>query len=206
MLPPPNRLDKARPGAKLKKLNTVKRYVRLYSNDLVKTGAGWDLGNSKEWNRVTSSQPGLKMGGPRYSDSYRKHMGLSTNEYPETGLPPSPNVSLTPSSSIVEECDTVDPLAPKEDQLRFRSLTDLRWGEFESLGFLASSNATQKRLEFDLNEGARNVCFYVKKFADNITLFFKKKNLLLTSRLLKNEQRSLGLTSLRPVSCATMHL
>ncbi|GJJ14101.1 hypothetical protein Clacol_008358 [Clathrus columnatus] len=152
MLPTPNRLDKARPGAKIKKLNTVKRYVRLFSNDLVKTGAAWDLGNSKEWSRVIGPA-GMKIGGPKYGDAYRKQMGLTVNDYPETGLTSSADTSPT---SNTEESDAVDPLAPKEDQLRFRSLTDLKWGEFESMGFSNSSSVTEKRLEFDLNEGARN--------------------------------------------------
>lgn len=197
MLPPPNRLDKARPGAKLKKLNTVKRYVRLYSTDLVKTGASWDLGNSKEWSRIVGHN-GNKLGGPRYSDAYRKQMGLSVNDHPETGLP-SPDPSIT---SFTGESDAVDPLAPKEDQLRFRSLTDLKWGEFENMGFLSQSSETEKRLEFDLNEGARNVClsfrdFYCCNEVDGFSL---------SSLFQRNVPLLLGLISPRVVSHVTMPL
>ena len=38
---------------------------------------------------------------------------------------------------------------------RFRSLTDLRWGEFEAVGFGGLSD--HKKLEFDLTESARAV-------------------------------------------------
>ena len=39
---------------------------------------------------------------------------------------------------------------------RFRSLTDLKWGEFELLGF-GDVGADDKKLQFDLTEGARAV-------------------------------------------------
>jgi hypothetical protein len=39
---------------------------------------------------------------------------------------------------------------------RFRSLTDLKWGEFEEVGF-GGDGETRKKLEFDLNESARAV-------------------------------------------------
>ena len=39
---------------------------------------------------------------------------------------------------------------------RFRSLTDLKWGEFEMMGF-GDVGADDKKLQFDLTEGARAV-------------------------------------------------
>jgi hypothetical protein len=139
MLPPPDKLDKARAGAKIVRLNTVKRNVRLYSVDLVRTAAGWDVGSSsREWNRVVGP-PGMRLG-VKYSESYRKRMDLPPGSGPDTASTASP--------------DTASLSAPQDEQ-RFRSLTDLKWGEFESLGF-GSGEAASKRLEFDLNEGARN--------------------------------------------------
>ncbi|KAK0226625.1 hypothetical protein IW262DRAFT_1268069 [Armillaria fumosa] len=47
--------------------------------------------------------------------------------------------------------------AGQEDADHFRSLTDLKWGEFESLTF---GGLGQEKLQFDLNEGARMVHTY----------------------------------------------
>ena len=44
----------------------------------------------------------------------------------------------------------------KEGEERFRSLTDLKWGEFEAMGF-GSIVADDKKLQFDLTESARAV-------------------------------------------------
>ncbi|KIJ44471.1 hypothetical protein M422DRAFT_252076 [Sphaerobolus stellatus SS14] len=145
MLPAANRLDKARPGARIMRLNTVKRNIRLYSTDLVRTAASWDLGSSKEWMRVVGP-PHMKLV-PRYSDEYRKRMDLPPSFGPETGLE-SVRISVTGKDQ--------DDSRGKEEESRFRSLTDLKWGEFENLGFGGGGGSTEKRLQFDLNEGARN--------------------------------------------------
>lgn len=114
---------------------------------------------SREWDRICP--PTLKLT-PRYSDSYRKRMDLQANFHPDMGSnsasstvsnPPSLSSSISTSSttsSIFE--DNAHGRAPED---RFRSLTDLKWGEFEMLGFGELSD--NKKLEFDLTEGARAV-------------------------------------------------
>ena len=47
-------------------------------------------------------------------------------------------------------------LGARTPEDRFRSLTDLKWGEFEAMGF-GDLGADDKKLQFDLTEGARAV-------------------------------------------------
>lgn len=52
-------------------------------------------------------------------------------------------------------------LGSREGEDRFRSLTDLKWGEFESMGFggLGADGEAERKLQFDLTESARLVRF-----------------------------------------------
>ncbi len=43
------------------------------------------------------------------------------------------------------------------EEERFRSLTELKWGEFEAMGF-GGLDPAEKKLQFDLTESARTVC------------------------------------------------
>ncbi|KAH9917724.1 uncharacterized protein B0H18DRAFT_1087011 [Fomitopsis serialis] len=146
MLPAIGKLDRRpepRRGARTVRVVAVRRNVRMYSPDLVKTAASWAqrprgptsnmaeraFVGSREWERV--APPTLKLP-PRYSDAYRKRMDLAPNFHPATG-------AGSTSSSMDED--------------RFRSLTDLKWGEFEAMGF--GDVADGKKLQFDLTEGAR---------------------------------------------------
>ena len=46
---------------------------------------------------------------------------------------------------------------------RFRNLTDLKWGDFEAMGF-GNLNPAEKKLQFDLTESAQTVdCFFPNK-------------------------------------------
>ncbi|KAF8501207.1 hypothetical protein JB92DRAFT_2977043 [Gautieria morchelliformis] len=153
MIPPMDKLDKARRGARTVRVTSVRRNVRLYSHDLVKTAASWtakgeqgNLSSAKEWTRVMGP-PNAKLV-PRYSDSYRKRLDIPPNTVPDIGFDGTLSHSSSGSSSTGDDLG----LLGKEDEKRFRSLTDLKWGEFESLGF---GGGDEKRLEFDLNEGAR---------------------------------------------------
>jgi len=47
-------------------------------------------------------------------------------------------------------------LEEREGEDRFKNLTDLKWGEFESLGF---GGLGETKLQFDLTESARTVSF-----------------------------------------------
>ncbi|KAH0580415.1 hypothetical protein H2248_001917 [Termitomyces sp. 'cryptogamus'] len=125
-----------RPAARTVRILAVRRNVRIYSPDLVKSAASWASPKnalSNEWARIAP----FKLP-PRYSDAYRKRMAMPGNFHPDTGsLSPPPLAAASSSDSLC---------AP-------RSLTDLKWGEFESMGFATLDDA--KKLQFDLTESAR---------------------------------------------------
>ncbi|KAG7442004.1 uncharacterized protein BT62DRAFT_1011045 [Guyanagaster necrorhizus] len=102
-----------RKGARTSRVLSVRRNVRAYTKDLVKSASTWECNLGK----IVGKAP------VKYSDGYRKRMNM-------------------PSQFEAGE----------EDGERFRSLTDLKWGEFESLGF---GGLGQEKLQFDLNESAR---------------------------------------------------
>ena len=174
----PNERPQPRRGARTTRVVSVRRNVRLYSTDLVKTAASWGVrprvpagpstdrsfASSKEWDRI--SPPTLKLP-PRYSDSFRKRMDLPPNFHPDTGAgsststmssAPSLTASVSTSSTTSSIFDDREHgmLGSRVQEDRFRSLTDLKWGEFESMGF-GSVGADDKKLQFDLTEGARAV-------------------------------------------------
>ncbi|KAH9911357.1 uncharacterized protein BXZ73DRAFT_82833 [Epithele typhae] len=161
-----NERPEPRRGARTVRVMSVRRNVRMYSPDLVKTTASWAyrpknatssagemaFAGSREWDRI--SPPTLKLP-PRYSDSYKKRMVLGSNFHPDTGaaassgsLPPSLSSSVSSASSVTSTL-----FDDKEGEERFRSLTDLKWGEFEAMGF--GTQTDEKKLQFDLTEGAR---------------------------------------------------
>ncbi|KAH7910413.1 hypothetical protein BJ138DRAFT_1152931 [Hygrophoropsis aurantiaca] len=154
----------ARRGARTVRIVSVRRNVRMYSPDLVKTAAGWaqssrlgssenGLAGSKEWERIAPSTLKLQ---PRYSEGYKKRMDLPTNFHPYTG----PSMSSVPSTTSSTSSTTSDDglgiglgLA-REGEDRFGTLAELKWGEFEAMGF-GTLAADEKKLQFDLTEGAR---------------------------------------------------
>ncbi|KAK0190140.1 hypothetical protein F5146DRAFT_1225067 [Armillaria mellea] len=102
-----------RKGARTSRILSVRRNVRMYTKDLVKSASTWECNLGK----IIGRSP------VKYSDGYRKRMDMPSQF--EAG---------------------------QDDGERFRSLTDLKWGEFESLGF---GGLGQEKLQFDLNESAR---------------------------------------------------
>ncbi|KAF4588102.1 hypothetical protein EYR38_010067 [Pleurotus pulmonarius] len=171
----------ARRGARTVRVVSVRRNVRVYSADLVKSGAAWGyvppsarlnpnsfnaLASSKEWQRITP--PGMKLP-PRYSESYKKRMNMHSNVVPEFGPGPSASATSSPTSisttpsfaSTMSSATSMDSLnvslGSREGEDRFRSLTDLKWGEFESMGFggLGADGEAESKLQFDLTESAR---------------------------------------------------
>lgn len=164
-----------RRGARTARVMSVRRNVRMYSPDLVKTAAIWahkpagsqgtnGLANSKEWERIAPST--LKLA-PRYSEGYKKRMDMPANFHPDIapGAASSLKSSQSGSSySSATSSGTVTSLPDsdyfglgvREGEDRFRSLTDLKWGEFESMGF--GGLGDEKKLQFDLTESARTVC------------------------------------------------
>lgn len=152
-----------RPGARTIRVVSVRRNVRMYSPDLVKTASSWAtrtpggvtnaFSGSREWERVCP--PTLKLP-PRYADSYRKRMDLPSNFHPQVTISATASTHSSASSSTL--VDDSDYFGLGKDDERFRSLTDLKWGEFESMGFLGSnSDLHEKKLQFDLTESARTV-------------------------------------------------
>ncbi|KAG8907512.1 hypothetical protein FRB99_003885 [Tulasnella sp. 403] len=172
MIPPLKDLEKPRRGCKLIKVASTRRNVRMYSTDLVKSAAGWamegDVGGRKEWLRVTS-----KNMAPKYTDEYKKRLDIPLNYAPsissyesKSSLEMAPTVSITTTPPITAgttksiafglSLNDVGPVGDNaltlQNTNQFRSLTDLQWGRFEELGF---RDPDVKKLEFDLNEGAR---------------------------------------------------
>ncbi|KAF9220710.1 hypothetical protein BS17DRAFT_713899 [Gyrodon lividus] len=158
----------ARRGARTMRVVSVRRNVRMYSPDLVKTAAGWashprpsqegsyGLAGSREWERIAPSALKLQ---PRYSEAYKKRMDMPPNFHPYTS--PAAGVSSTTSSTssatstLWDEKDTFAlGLGIREGEDRFRTLTELKWGEFEAMGF-GTLEANERKLRFDLTESAR---------------------------------------------------
>jgi hypothetical protein len=147
----------ARRGARTTRVLSVRRNVRAYAPDLVRSGAGWAargrgepanaLGASKDWARVTPDGRA-----PRYSDAFRKRLELPAAVQPEA----MPTLSSAPSASSSISSGTASTLVDSDAFSDFKSLTDAKWGEFENLGF-GSFEAGDRKLQFDLTEGARAV-------------------------------------------------
>ncbi|KIM44224.1 hypothetical protein M413DRAFT_17962 [Hebeloma cylindrosporum] len=179
MLPPfDHKKPQPRRGARTIRVMSVRRNVRMYSPDLVKTASTWahkpsgsgitkGLASSKEWDRIAPAT--LKLP-PRYSEGYKKRMDMPANFHPDVapgtgtvpGLKPSQSTSSSSYVSTAPSLSTAPSSAPdtdyfglgvREGEDKFRSLTDLKWGEFESMGF--SGLGDEKKLQFDLTETAR---------------------------------------------------
>jgi hypothetical protein len=164
-----NKRPQARRGARTVQVVSVRRNVRMYSPDLVKTAASWaqrpkltanvgdrSLATSKEWSRVAPAT--LKLP-PRYSEGYKKRMDLPLNFHPDagTGTVSSVSSTLSATSTLLDDRDYfgLNSFSTREGEDRFRSLTDLKWGEFETMGFGVGADET--KLQFDLTESARTV-------------------------------------------------
>lgn len=153
MLTPVERMEKSRKIARLVRVGSVRRNVRLYSPDLVRTAASWstvkgDFQGCKDWSRICPAN--LKLP-PRFADTYRKFLNVPAAFHPEMG---SGSTASTPGTEGGNDMDWGSLGGPLRDENRFKNLADLRWGEFESLGF---SDADNNKLAFDLTESARKV-------------------------------------------------
>ncbi|KAK7047632.1 hypothetical protein VNI00_006400 [Paramarasmius palmivorus] len=108
---------------------------------------------------------------PKYSEGYKKRMNFPANVNPDLGAGISSTSSSganSPTTDFVYGLSSLAGDKEKKDFLgvglglnegedRFKSLTDLKWGEFETVGFggLGTGGENDKKLEFDLTEGAR---------------------------------------------------
>jgi hypothetical protein len=167
MLAPLDSFERPRLGARTRRVVSVRRNVRLYSEDLVRTCAGWARGpeganvrGSKEWGRIAPERRNGDRMEPRYSEVYRKRLDLPPGVHPVSSIvqatmaPVSPlsTPALSTSSTSSGRSSLFDDPA---EESRFRSLTDMKWGEFSVLGF-GDGSAAPSALQFDLNEGARS--------------------------------------------------
>ena len=136
-------------GAHTVRVVSVRQNVQMYAPDLVKSAASWatrlpsgvthtpnPFAQSRDWERV--APPTLKLM-PRYADSFKKRMDLPPNFHPHTGVALL-NASIASSTSVSTLGDSQTdyfglgkPGVAGEE--RFRSLTELKWGEFETMGF-----------------------------------------------------------------------
>ncbi|KAJ3522710.1 hypothetical protein NMY22_g11772 [Coprinellus aureogranulatus] len=169
----PKAKPQPRKGSKTVRVVSVRRNVRMYTADLVKSASTWgqktpgsqihnSFALSKEWERIAPST--LKLP-PRYSDAYKKKMNLPNSFHPEVApgaYSPSTVSSVeAPSLSLSSTLSSVDSATSEYFGIskterpaeKFRSLTDLKWGEFEDMGF--DSGNTADKLRFDLTESAR---------------------------------------------------
>ncbi|KAL1744757.1 hypothetical protein HDZ31DRAFT_63819 [Schizophyllum fasciatum] len=166
----------ARKGARIVRLMSVRRNVRTYEADLIKNGSLWGyappaqpptaLAATREWERMT-------VGGrePRYSDGFKKRLDLPAGAAPAVPAPAGMGAAreyglasyLSPSDSTSPYGDYMGgaPLSSTPSLTtseghdeKFKSLTDLKWGEFEALGF--DEQGVQDKLKFDLGESARS--------------------------------------------------
>ncbi|KAJ7430346.1 hypothetical protein B0H11DRAFT_1764435, partial [Mycena galericulata] len=179
-----------RRGAKTARVVHVRRNVRSYSVDLVRSGSAWagssgggesfsSLCPPNEW-AASKAWRGILAGGagaPRYSDPFRKRMDLAAGVQPSTSSTTSSSTPYGTSGFNTSSLNASSPYgsnAPSayhsttsltEDGSAFRSLTDMKWGEFESLGFgsggetspggVKQEGGIEGRLRFDLTENAR---------------------------------------------------
>jgi hypothetical protein len=160
----------ARRGARTTRVLSVRRNVRIYTPDLVRSGASWAsrprgaiapgdtnaLATSKEWGRVAPD--GLA---PRYSDAYRKRLDLPATAQPDTSASSvaASTLSAAPSASSSISSGSASTLVDSDQWGEFKSLTDAKWGEFENLGF-GGMGSDDRKLQFDLTETARAVSIY----------------------------------------------
>lgn len=170
-----------RRGARTVRIVSVRRNVRMYTPDLVKSAASWAtrsanmaghspnvFSQSRDWERV--APPTLRLT-PRYADSFKKRMDLPHNFHPHTGVPvASSNASIASSATTSSVGDSQadyfglgKPALAGEE--RFRNLADLRWGEFEAMGF-GGLDPAEKKLQFDLTESARTVGLNFQGFSE----------------------------------------
>ncbi|EEB95347.1 hypothetical protein MPER_05694, partial [Moniliophthora perniciosa FA553] len=159
-----------RKGARTVRVMSIRRNVRDYDKDLVKSGASWArkpppptaagaqssavnltltgaLAESKEWERISpkSGRSGDRHL-PKYTEGYRKRMNFPSNINPDSGVGSSSTTSSganSPTTDFVYGLTVINgDKEPKKDFLgvglgltegedRFKSLTDLRWGEFD---------------------------------------------------------------------------
>jgi hypothetical protein len=97
--------------------------------------------------------------------SFKKRTDLPPNFNFHTGVA-SQNASITSSSTVSTLGDSPTDyfglgkpaVAGEEGEGRFRSLTELKWCEFEAAGF-GGLESNEKKLQFDLTESARMVRF-----------------------------------------------
>ncbi|KAJ3860703.1 hypothetical protein EV359DRAFT_48626 [Lentinula novae-zelandiae] len=157
----PEQRHRPRKGARTVRVTSVRRNVKVYQKDLVRTSASWGdqhtsgtatpssnpndgFAASYEWLRISPQSYGYDTFRlpPKYSDAYRKRLNLSSAS-PQTSHKHSFGGS---SGGLSGKIGT--------GERDYKSLTDEKWGTFECAGF-GGDETTAKKLQFDLTESAR---------------------------------------------------
>lgn len=135
-------------GGKTVRVVNVRRNVRGLSRDLIKNASGWGyipppplpmssstsaptapFSASREWGAITTGKIP-----PKYSDPYRKRLALPSSYQPLSSISSYPSAASSNSASTLSLGSTL--VGSEEGTTgKFGSLTELKWGEFETKGF-----------------------------------------------------------------------
>ena len=169
-------LEKPRSSSRMVPIASIRRNVRLYSTDLVKTATVWcndgEHTARKEWKRVVPSQHG-EYSKAKYSDDYKKRLNMPKAMEPQTHYDNHPSLGVSASVTNFSLSPPMEPRNPIDDAIarshpelssssslansttnedRFKNLADMQWSLFSESGFNAPDS---KLLQFDLGETAR---------------------------------------------------
>lgn len=165
MLPSDRFLASGEPrrGSKVVRSESARKDVRAYTKELFRAGEGWAVEYSvggggvwKAWSsRVAIPTRGANGAGgtmpPKFSNHYKKRMHVPSQ------LPP-----LVSTAGAWEDLGSGGLRDEDEDEGRWKSMVDKKWGDFMEAGFDGGPNVDRKgsisrKLEFDLTEGAKAV-------------------------------------------------
>lgn len=164
-----------RRAARVIRCETASRTVRAYSRDLVGSAELWgsETPNWDAWNRVVLREKRGEAARPKFSPSYRRKMAVKET----LPLPASSQRSQqVVYGAPLNRGGPVTRMEKDEGEAgRFASLAGKEWSAFEELGFDSESSSRRgeqerpdmkSRLQFDLNESAKQVSFRVLFPAD----------------------------------------
>lgn len=165
-----------RRAARVIRCETAARTVRAYSRDLVATAELWgsETPNWDAWNRVILAEKRGDAGRPKFSASYRRKMAVKEM----LPLPASSQRSqhVIYGAPLNQGGRVIKNEKDEGETGRFASLAGKEWNAFEELGFDSQSTSRrgeperpdiERRLQFDLNESAKQVSLEQRQQADD---------------------------------------
>ncbi|KIY52532.1 hypothetical protein FISHEDRAFT_69763 [Fistulina hepatica ATCC 64428] len=148
----PQGRQKPRTTQRTVRVLSVRRNVRLYSPDLVRSASAWatyrspDAGpgsmqnnsfaQSREWKRISENGP------VQFSEPYRRRMDMTSTCVPDVGYQAPQPIAYGEGKT---KNDLTVPSVTTDGSERFSSLADMKWGEFEALGFDFTDSASTGR-------------------------------------------------------------